>query len=121
VSTTVPNIATSEQRFNQVLVHGFMSTGSGPFSNAEEMAMALTFIEMKGIVDESTRRRLFLQGGAASGRTFTAILTRHLKGIPYRSNGDYGQHKKGKRFQQFFKTFQLKNSCSENNNQTTGL
>jgi hypothetical protein len=60
-----------------------MSTGSGRFSDAEEVAMALTFIEMEGIVDESTSRRLFLQGGAASGRTFTAILTRHLKGIPY--------------------------------------
>jgi hypothetical protein len=76
---------------------------------------------VKGIVDESTKRRLFLQGGAASGRTFTAILTRHLNGIPYRSNSDYTKHKKCKRFQQFFKAFQLKNSCSENNNQTTGL
>jgi hypothetical protein len=98
-----------------------MSTGSGRFSDAEEVAMALTFIEMKGIVDESTSRRLFLQGGAASGRTSTAVLTRHLNGIPYRSTGAYAGHKRGKRFQQFFKTFQLKNSCSEINNQTTGL
>jgi hypothetical protein len=28
-----------------------MSTGSDPFSDAEEEAMALAFIEMKGIVD----------------------------------------------------------------------
>jgi hypothetical protein len=101
-----------------------MSTGSGPFSDAERLALALTLIEMKGVVDLSTNPRLFLptvKHRCASGRAFTAIMTRHLNGIPYRGNKDYGAHKKGKRFQQFFKTFQLKNSCSENNNQTTGL
>jgi hypothetical protein len=93
-------------------------------TQSDLLALALALIEMKGVVDLSTNPRLFLPAvkhREASGRSSTAIMTRRLNSIPYRSNRGYGRHKKGKRWQQFFKTFQLKNSCSENNNQPTGL
>jgi hypothetical protein len=92
-----PVPTTIDQRFNQTPVHSFISTGSGPFDDAERCALALTLIEMKGVVDLSTNPRLFLptdQDCYAPGRRSTAIMTRNLKGIPYRSNGGVSCAKK---------------------------
>jgi hypothetical protein len=97
----------------------------GKFNVAERRALALALIEMNGVADSSTSKRVILPSVSDRHPTRPKVHCNNgqlLEWQPvtsYERTGDYAGHKATKGFQKYFKAF-VTNYVPQTN-QTTGL